>query len=244
MSKTCSVENCSNKHSAKGYCNKHYQQMLKHGRIIDENIKEKRVETCLVDNCDNKHLAKGYCSKHYAQFKKYGHVLERTVHDSNEIIEYEDYAELILYNKECKEIARAIIDLEDVDNIKIYKWYMNPSGYIINRGKNIGFLHRFIMDCPDDLVVDHINHNPLDNRKENLRICTQEQNMCNQSIRKDNKSGCPGVYYVERKSKWVAQIRINKKTKHLGYFNTIEEAIEARRQAEIEYFGEFAPTRE
>lgn len=243
MCKTCKVDGCNNKHSAKGYCNKHYLQMMKHGRIIDAEIEEKSNKGCLVEGCENEHLAKGYCSKHYAQIKRCGKILERTIFDENEIIEYDDYAEVILCNKDCEEVARAIIDLDDIEKIKICKWHLGPAGYAYNRGKNIGHMHRLIMDAPDGMVVDHINHNILDNRKENLRICTQKQNMCNQSIRVDNSSGYTGVYHVG-KNRWVAQIKANGKTKHIGSYKSLEEAIEARKQAEIDYYGEFTPTRE
>ena len=202
---------------------------------------------CSVENCNSKHYGKGYCHKHYQQFKKHGRIID---HESEErIIEYDDYAEIILYNRQYEEIARTLIDLEDIDRVKNYKWYLHDNGYVITDIKSTKKhvrLHRFIMDCPDGMVVDHINHNPLDNRKDNLRVCTQQQNMMNQSKRKDNTSGITGVHWVEgkRRKKWVARITVNKKQKTLGYYNTKEEAIEARKQAEIEYFGEFTPNNE
>jgi len=64
----------------------------------------------------------------------------------------------------------------------------------------------------------------------------------NQSKHSNNTSGYPGVCFHKRNNKWVAQIWINGKNTHLGYFSTKEEAIEARKQAEIQYFGEFANT--
>lgn len=196
---------------------------------------------CSVEGCENKHYGKGYCVKHYTQLRRYGHILERTKFDSNEIIEYEDYAEIVLYNKKCEEIARAIIDLEYVDSVKKYKWYLSH-GYA--RNDEVGFLHRYIINPPDELVIDHINRNPLDNRCDNLRICTQQENQFNHSIHCNNTSGTTGIYLRESTNKWIAQIHINGGTKYLGVYNTKEEAAEARRQAEIEYFGEFAPTRE
>lgn len=195
------------------------------------------MRTCSVEGCENKHKAKGYCRKHYDQFKKHGHILEKTYRDLNEIIEYEDYAEIIICNIRCEEVARAIIDLECIDAIKDYNWHIHNDVYIINN--QVGFLHRFIMNCPDDMVIDHINRNPLDNRRENLRICTQQQNTMNSSTRCDNTSGIPGVFWYKSRNKWMAYITINGKRKHLGYFKTKEGAVEARRQAEIEYFGEY-----
>ena len=79
------------------------------------------------------------------------------------------------------------------------------------------------------MEVDHINHNKLDNRKSNLRICTHQQNCMNVS---DNVKG---IHYDKSRNKWMAHI----KGKNLGRFNTKEEAIEARKQAEMDYFGEY-----
>ena len=184
----------------------------------------------------------GMCNKHYKQFKKYGKVLDnnpRTIYDPNEIIEYEDYAEIILYNNQCEEVARALIDLDDIDKVKNCKWYMS-NGYVVHRIKNKQIrLHRIIMNPNDDMVVDHINHNPLDNRKSNLRICTLQQNNMNKTIQSNNTSGTTGVFWDKQTNKWRAGIKINQKKINLGRFNTKEEAIQKRKQAEIEYFGEY-----
>lgn len=199
------------------------------------------MKICSVKGCNNKHHGKGYCSRHYQQYKKYGNIIYsgRSRLDPNEIIEYEDYAEMILYDKDNNEIARAIIDLECIELVKKCKWCL-LNGYV--HSNEFGRLHRYLMDCPDGLVIDHINHNPLDNRRNNLRICTQQENDFNKSIQSNNTSGIPGVYFVKNRNKWQAQIKINRKNIFLGYFKTKEEAAEARRQAEIEYFGEYAPT--
>lgn len=196
------------------------------------------MKTCKVEGCNGKHLAKGYCSKHYQQMKKYGQILERTKLDPNEIIEYEDHAEMVLYDKDGSEVARALIDLEDVDKVKGIKWYMTHYGYVSNRHSR-QHLHRLVMNCPDDMVIDHINHNRLDNRKSNLRICTQHQNNMNKGVTYNRASNVTGVRLDKRRNKWMARITCNYKEKFLGYFDTKEEAIQARKNAEIEYFGEY-----
>ena len=188
-----------------------------------------------------KYAGRGMCEKHYQQYRKYGKTLDtnpRTLKDLNEIVEYEDYAEIILYNKQCEETARALIDLEDIEKVKDYKWSIHNKGYVANLN-NGWLLHRLVMDCPSDMVVDHINHNKFDNRKSNLRVCTQQQNMMNQSTKKTNTSGCSGIYLDRRVNKWVAQITYNYKQISLGHYKTKEEAIEARKQAEIDLFGEY-----
>lgn len=199
------------------------------------------MRTCSVEGCENKHFGKGYCQKHYQQYKKYGHIPERTRLDPNEIIEYDDYAEMVIYDKDNNEIARTMIDLEYVELVKKYKWGLTNHGYVFCSSIRQQ-LHRFIMNPPEGMVVDHINHNPLDNRRDNLRICTQHENSFNSSISSNNKSGIIGVHFDKERNKWQAKIQVNGKTKYLGRYNTLEEAAEARRQAEIEYFGEYAPT--
>lgn len=147
--------------------------------------------------------------------------------------------EIVLYNNKGQESARALIDLEDIDKCKDHKWRINDNGYVLTDIKGTGEqirLHRFLMNPQKNMVVDHINHNRLDNRKSNLRICTQQQNCMNKK--------CTGVFFDNSKNRWCARIMINGKSKHLGYFKTKEEAIEVRKQAEIDYFGEYAPNNE
>ena len=199
-----------------------------------------KLRLCSVEGCNGKHYGKGYCNKHYQQIRKYGEI-RRTKEDLNEIVLYKDYAEIILYNKESVEIARTKIDLDDIDKVKEYKWHLNDNGYV--RG-NVGnermeYLHRFLLNIQGNVIIDHINGNPLDNRKCNLRIATPTQNNMNMKKRSDNISGYKGVGWQKKRNKWRARITINKKTIELGYFNTIEEAIKARQKAEEEYFGEY-----
>ena len=151
---------------------------------------------CSVCGREVKSLIKGMCTKHYNQYRKYGKVLDnnpRTKRDPNEIIIYDDYAEVILYRNNI-EIARVLIDIEDIDKVKDYKWNLSH-GYAYHSGttKKI-FMHRLIMNCNDDLVIDHINHDELDNRKSNLRLCTCQQNSMNNKLSK-NKDViiCPRV---------------------------------------------------
>lgn len=196
---------------------------------------------CKIEGCNNKHHGLGYCSRHYQQFKKYGKIthIGRSEKDLNEIIEYNDFAEIILYDKNCKEVARAIIDLEDVEKCKKYKWTLKTdSDYVCNLTK-IGYLHRFIINCPKDMVVDHINGNRLDNRKENLRICTNQENRFNNKKYETNNSGCTGVSWYKKANKWRARIQVKNKEIHLGLFEKLDDAIKARKEAEIKYFGEY-----
>ena len=97
------------------------------------------------------------------------------------------------------------------------------------------------MNCSDDLIIDHINHDKSDNRKSNLRMCTVAQNNFNKGLSKNNTSGIIGVYWSKKDRKWRSRIMINRKSISLGMFNNLEDAIRARLQAEVNYFGEYAP---
>jgi len=83
------------------------------------------------------------------------------------------------------EDRKILIDKEDLSKVNHIYWLINNWGYCVgwHKTKSVS-IHRLIMNCPENLVVDHINHNPLDNRKSNLRICTQLENMQNLKPRK------------------------------------------------------------
>ena len=137
-----------------------------------------------------------------------------------------------------------IFDKEDYEKISKYTWYKNKNGYVLSNSYVDGkrktvHMHRLVMDVDNEFVIDHINRNPSDNRKQNLRACTQNKNCINKSTRKNNKSGVVGVYYERSSGKWYAQISIEGKHMTLGAFDNKNDAINARRSAEEKYFGDF-----
>jgi hypothetical protein len=86
------------------------------------------------------------------------------------------------------------------------------------------------------MVIDHINRNKLDNRRKNLRVCTQKVNSHNSSLRSTNTSGVSGVFFDNRAKRWRAQIYYNGKTKHIGIYDSFNDAVVARKKAEQEYY--------
>lgn len=130
------------------------------------------------------------------------------------------------------------IDAEDEYILKFGLWSPDAYGYAEN--KNGGKLHRLIMNAPDGMAVDHINGDITDNRKSNLRICVNSENLRNRGAQRNNKSGYKGVSWHKPTGKWVAMICINKKRKYLGVFINKKDAAIAYNEASIKYHGEFA----
>ena len=145
-----------------------------------------------------------------------------------------EYAEIVI-NKQGT-VLNVKIDKEDIDKVKQYRWCARYDktidGYYIEaweRGKNRKRLklHRFVMDCPNDMQVDHINRDTLDNRKINLRICTQAENAQNKSMYKNNKLGEKYIYLYDG-NKYIVQKRVNGKIKIIGRLRTLKDAIICR----------------
>lgn len=84
-------------------------------------------------------------------------------------------------------------------------------------------------------MVDHINHNKLDNRWENLRPVTNQENQRNMKKPKDNTSGVVGVYWHKPAKRWLASIRVDSRLVHLGSFASFSDAVDARKNAEVLY---------
>lgn len=135
-------------------------------------------------------------------------------------------------------------DIEDYDKIKDCYWSVGNTGYMRTADNNGNWMlmHRLIAGILDDpkFQVDHINHNTTDNRKVNLRVCSNSENARNRDVSKYNKTGVTGVYWHQARKKYAAAITVNYKKISLGYFEDINDAIEARKEAEEKYFGEYS----
>ena len=136
-----------------------------------------------------------------------------------------------------------LVDAEDYMAVNKYIWYEDSKGYVRTSDRSATTqMHRLIMNAKKDQFVDHISGDILDNRRSNLRFCSNAENVSHRvKLAKNNTSGAHGVSWSRRDKKWQATICSNKHIFHLGYFDNIEDAIAARKKAEEKYFGEFAP---
>jgi hypothetical protein len=141
-----------------------------------------------------------------------------------------------------------MVDDEDYERISQIKWSLhdktNKSLMIYARStKKYGsiYMHRFIMNANKDQKIDHINGNGLDNRKENLRFATHQENNFNKKPYENNQCGYKGVRQVNNRSKpYIATITYNALARYIGSYYTVEEAAKAYDKKATELFGEFA----
>jgi len=140
------------------------------------------------------------------------------------------------------------IDGEDFEKVDKYKWGLKPCRDIFYLHRTFGYkenktsqsLHRYIMDCPPGMVVDHIDGNPLNNCRSNLRICLQSDNMKNRKNNINGTSKYKGVSFHKRDKVFIASIRVNTKLIHIGNFKNETEAAKAYNESAIKLHGEFA----
>lgn len=149
----------------------------------------------------------------------------------------------------CNEYT--IVDLDkwnEISYIKEFCWYKGTKNYVRSvipkqyqkqfNKSTIG-LHQLICPCKDGYEPDHIDRNPLNNLTKNLQSVTTVQNNWNRGLHCNNTSGCKGVTWDKRQQKWKVYITVKGKYYHLGYFDDINNAINARKKAEEKFFGEF-----
>jgi len=197
-----------------------------------ENNKHNQIQWLCRCDCDEKEVTIRGCELRTGNTKSCGCLLKR--YNTYDLTG--EYG--IGYTSNTNEPF--YFDLEDYDRIKDYCWSKGNFGYIITAiHKNIILMHRLIMNCPKDMEVDHIYHVNHDNRKSELRIVTRSQNQMNRKIFKNNTSGVKGVNWEKFANKWRAQIKIKYNKIHLGLFDNFEDAVKARKEAEVKYFGEY-----
>jgi hypothetical protein len=140
----------------------------------------------------------------------------------------------------------ATVDAADGDAVRRHRWHAVwiyncfYAATVLRSNKRRTYLHRFLMQPPDGMEVDHINGDPLDNRRANLRVVTHGENLRNQKLRTDSKSGFKGVSFDKDRGTWYAYVNSKKARKFLGRFATALEAAHAYNVAARQLHGEHA----
>lgn len=157
---------------------------------------------------------------------------------------------LIITNKKGETFA-VLYDDRDKEFILSHSWcVVRPKRKIYaamgcrrdDGRKTLKFMHRLLLNPPQNLQIDHINGNGLDNRRSNLRTCNNQQNNLNKGIYVTNKIGYKGVSFQKEKRKWRARIRVDSHEVFLGYFSDPKKAAIAYNDAAVKYFKDFAWT--
>ena len=202
-----------------------------------------KTKYCTHNGCNKKHHANGLCNMHYKRLQRGVPIDGREeAHTRNPVVFDGPICRIQILNCHGVAASEAIIDTEDYDKAKKYRWRA-VHGHIQAVGGTI-YLHRLIMDAPRGVLVDHINHDKADNRKKNLRFATNQQNIQNQIAhgRKNNTSGYKGVDYDKKRRKWRARIYLDNKAITLGRFNSRRDAARAYNKAAFKLYGDFAST--
>lgn len=181
------------------------------------------------------------------QLFKYGKFLDniqRTNTDLNDYVVQGDVTIFDVYNQRNVKNGEFKIDTEDLQKVKYHKWRLSHGHILTGSGTgNIRDITHIILDISKEqiktCVVDHINGNATDNRKCNLRICSQAENTLNKRHMVTNTSGFIGVSYRKEKNCYDPEIRRDEIRCHLGHQKTKKEAVYARYLAEGIVFGEF-----
>lgn len=156
-------------------------------------------------------------------------------HSEMEVIEHSHFS--ILRSDKCE----IIVDADIAKDVRNRMWCLDGGGYAVaNVGHTLIRLHDYVMakTCgkkPEGCYVDHINHDKLDNRRQNLRFVTPAESVLNIPLKANNTSGITGVSHGKNGKGYRAYITIDKKRIELGTYPTIEQASAARRVAEDRY---------
>jgi hypothetical protein len=167
----------------------------------------------------------------------------------NEFFDYIlDHVEIQLHGKHKDVYSSSfLISKQDINYVTRFKWYLNKNNYPATYGTKDSCLrfskpkplHRLLFPYIEKkMVVDHINRNKLDNRRENLRVCTQKQNSYNTTKNKNSKSKYKGVR--KNKKSYTAVISKDKKTYSINNIETEDEAAKIYDMMAEELFGEYA----
>ena len=224
-------------------CGKIADKQRKHDFYVrkfpDSKPKTRCQDVCCVCGAPfSSHFdGKPYCNKHYLRMKLNGTPDPIGRKRKNT---YDVQGDTVVVTTSSGKTF--LVDTADLEQVQMYSWCFSKTGYLVATVDHRTVkLHRYLLQPDASAVVDHINGDPADNRRCNLRVCTVKDNARNAAVGKNNRTGVTGVKLV-KSGRYVASIMVNRKHIVLGTFDTLEEAASVRREAEQRYFGEFSAT--
>lgn len=211
-------------------------------------------KVCKVDGCgsigayhkkvDKYYLTKGYCDKHYWRYHKYGSPTARPLDIRRKITICDNYAKVPLGSNTSD--GYAIIDVDMVDEIEKYSWKYTRRYVCASYGRKKPInmrLHHLVIGKPEKgLVVDHINGNPLDNRRSNLRFATIQQNSWNR--RKKPTRKYRNITKRKISGNWYVRIVKGGVIHYIGEIKSEKEAVDIYNKLALRLYGEFAVIQE
>ena len=198
--------------------------------------------SCGIEGCERRHEARGWCSLHYKRWRRLGDPEGKAQRQGAPTLSGPDGAVRL----ELEPGVHTLVDAEDAERLGAKKPYLGSNGYAYltfwtDGAARSDTLHGWLFGVESGMHIDHLNGDKLDNRMANLRHVSPQQNQVNRKrLNRNNTSGVRGVTRG-RRGNWVAQITVNRKNHRLGEFKSIAEAAEARRLAEIKFYGEECP---
>jgi len=210
---------------------------------------------CKHEGCKSESKNQGYCNKHYWKMEQVKYIKYDVDYDNenvlfvnefkNNINTYVDcfeYIKLIIYNKIKKYFFVAEISKDKLEMVKKYVWGVQSNSYIsCKTNRKSLLLHRYIKDIHSSDFVDHINRDKMDNENLNLRVVCPSESGVNKSIQSNNTSGITGVIWDKSREKWKVVLNIYNVCYNLGRYDSFDDAVGVRLEAEKKYHKEFTP---
>lgn len=233
---SCSFPDCPHDALCHGLCDGHYQQK-RAGQELQPLQVIRKGQPCSVEGCTRLHAAKGYCHSHYDKWRLYGDPLAPSRRDPSRVEEVDGCLHVHLEGKHG-EGKKTLVSCEDLSYIEGRRFWANKEGYVQCKieGKRIS-LHRLLLEleATDSREVDHINGDPLDNRRENLRVVTKAQQNQNRKVRSDSETGHRNVHFDSKKD--LYRVIVTKDRKRYGHrHKKLEDAVAEAQRLRDELF--------
>lgn len=201
------------------------------------------MKACSVPSCGRPRSGKHWCATHYMRWWKTGDVrADEPIRESVGPSPVSVCGGIALVRLSNGTVA--VVSAEDSERVARGRWHYMGRGYVVGDvdGRRV-VLHRWLLDAPTGVLVDHANGDRLDNRRDNLRFASARQNTAHRTKpNKNNSSGHRGVSWDRFRGRWLAKVMVDRKNVHVGRFERREDAVEAVRCARERHFGEFAGT--